>query len=189
MFDKWYAHLLKWAAHPKAVRYLAWVSFIESSVFPIPPDTLLLPMSLSKPQRCWYYAGVATLWSVLGGLFGYLLGFFIFEWVEHAIHWAGYRDPYEQVVLWFRSYGFWAVFLAGVTPIPYKLFTIAAGMVQMSLLPFVLASIFGRGFRFFLVAGVARYTHQSLEHWLKNDKIRILMVILTLLLLGAWAFL
>ena len=185
MLTKLYAKLLALAAHPKAIWFLGVVSFIEASLFPIPPDTLLIPMCLSKPMKSWYYASVTTLWSVLGGFFGYLLGFFIFEWVEHAIHWAGYHEAYMHVVEWFHSYGFLVVFLSGITPIPYKLFTIAAGMLHMPLLAFGLASVAGRGARFFFVAAIARYYHQSIDRWVKRYMGYIICVALVLIF-GAW---
>lgn len=188
MLTKLYNRLLLWAAHPKATWYLGMVAFIESSVFPLPPDVLLVPMCLSKPTKSWYYATITTVWSVIGGFFGYLLGFFIFEWIEYAIHWAGYHEAYAQVVEWFHAYGFWVVFLSGITPIPYKLFTIGAGMVQMPLLAFGLASICGRGARFFLVAAVARYTHQTIDRWMKQYAGRIMCAVLVLVL-GAWVLL
>lgn len=164
LFRRLYGKVIKWSEHHHAPYYLAGVSFIESSVFPIPPDVMLIPMVLSKPLKAWNYAGLTTLASVLGGLFGYLLGFFAFDLIGNLlIQTYGYEEFYHQVVAWFAHYGFLAILVAGFTPIPYKLFTIAAGATQMSLLPFIAASIVGRGLRFFLVAACIRAFGKKIE--------------------------
>lgn len=154
VFSRLYDLALRWAQHPHASRYLAGLSFAESSFFPVPPDVMLAPMALARRERAWFYAALTTGMSVLGGLAGYVIGVWALQTVEPLLHRVGYWDQYQMVRAWFDTYGFWAVFLAGFTPIPYKLFTISAGAVSMALLPFVLASIIGRGGRFFLVAGL-----------------------------------
>lgn len=152
IFQKLYNHVLKWSEHRHAPYYLAGVSFVESSVFPIPPDVMLIPMVLSKPQNARQYTSITIISSILGGLLGYVLGYFAFELIGlPLIHAFGYESGYARVVSWFGSYGFFAVLVAGFTPIPYKLFTIAAGVSQMALLPFIAASIIGRSIRFILV--------------------------------------
>jgi len=144
---------MQWAQHPHALYYLSGVSFIEASVFPIPPDCMLIPMSLKSPEKIWRYAAVTTFASVLGGLLGYLLGFYFFEKIGvPMVQFFGYEQAYETAVHWFDKYGFLALLMAAFTPIPYKLFTIGAGVSQMALLPFIIASIIGRAARFFLVA-------------------------------------
>lgn len=145
------------ARHRHAQYYLAVLSFTESSFFPIPPDAMLAPMSLARPERAWYYATLTTVMSVLGGLAGYLIGWLAFDLIEPALHAAGYWELYLAVREWFDRWGFWAIFIAGFSPIPYKLFTIAAGVISMPLLPFIVASIIGRGGRFYLVAGLMRW--------------------------------
>ena len=152
MFKKLYNHVLTWAEHPKAKIYLFILSFSESSFFPIPPDVMLAPMCLAKPKKGFYFALITTLGSVLGGIFGYLIGWFAFDLIEPIIESLNYQDKLEMVQVWFNEWGFWAIFIAGFSPIPYKLFTISAGLMQMLFLPFLLASIIGRGARFFLVA-------------------------------------
>jgi membrane protein YqaA with SNARE-associated domain len=148
-----YFKMIEWSRHRYATKYLAAVSFMESSFFPIPPDVMLLPMVLGKPVKAYYYAFIATVFSILGGILGYAIGYFAFEAIGIVIiDYFGIQDAFLTVKEWFKSYGFYAVLLAGVTPIPYKLFTITAGLVAMNFPAFFIASIFGRGMRFFLVA-------------------------------------
>ena len=154
IFSPLYDKALAWSRHPHAERYLAGVSFAESSFFPIPPDVQLAPMTLAHPPRWVRLAAITTLTSVLGGLLGYLIGVLALEAVTPLLHHVGYWHHFETAEAWFGRYGFWAIFIAGFTPIPYKVFTIAAGAAAMVLLPFVIASIIGRGARFFLVAGL-----------------------------------
>ncbi len=137
---------------------------MESSVFPIPPDVMLIPMVLSKPLKAWEYAAITTIASIFGGVLGYSIGFFAFEMIgEPIIQAMGYQAAYLQITQWFKAYGFYAVLLAGFTPIPYKIFTIASGATQMALLPFVMASIVGRGLRFFMVAALVKHFGVKME--------------------------
>jgi membrane protein YqaA with SNARE-associated domain len=154
IFSPLYARAMQWSRHRHAPWYLGGLSFAESSFFPIPPDVMLAPMSLAQPRRAWLFALITTLASVAGGLFGYLIGSYAFHLVEPLIRDGRYWDGYITAQAWFDRWGFWAVFLAGFSPIPYKVFTIAAGAVSMAVLPFAIASFIGRGARFFLVAGL-----------------------------------
>ena len=155
IFSRLYDLVLAWAAHPKATRYLAALSFAESSFFPIPPDVMLAPMVLAQRQRAWLLAALTTFWSVAGGVAGYCIGMFLFRLVaEPIIEFYDAQMAFDAALTQFRTHGIWIVFLAGFTPIPYKLFTISAGLASMGLLPFVAASLVGRGARFFLVAGL-----------------------------------
>jgi membrane protein YqaA with SNARE-associated domain len=156
MFRKLYDRVLLWSAHEKAPTYLAVLSAAESSFFPIPPDVMLAPMCLARPKRAWRLATVCTISSVLGGLLGFLIGQFAFGWVEPLIVRWGYGDAFDAAVASFEQHGFWYILLAGFTPVPYKVFTISAGVVGMPLMPFVAGSLAGRGGRFFLVAGLIR---------------------------------
>jgi len=162
-FSSLYSRAMQWSRHPHAPRYLAGLSFAESSFFPIPPDVMLAPMSLAMPKRAWYYAGLTTLMSVLGGLLGYLIGRFAFDLIQPYLHSWGYWEAYQTAQGWFDRWGFWAIFLAGFSPIPYKVFTITAGVISMALPPFVLASAIGRGARFFLVAGLMAWGGERME--------------------------
>jgi membrane protein YqaA with SNARE-associated domain len=168
LFGKLYDRAMTWARHPHASWYLGALSFAESSFFPVPPDVMLAPMSLSRPGRAWRYAALTTLTSVLGGLLGYLIGLFLFDLVQPLLHRFGYWDAYLLARDWFDRWGFWAIFLAGFSPIPYKVFTISAGAVAMSIGPFVLASLIGRGARFFLVSGLMRWGGETMEKKLRT---------------------
>lgn len=155
---------MQWARHKYASYWLALVSFTESSFFLVPPDVMLAPMSLARPDKAWFYAALTTVTSVMGGLLGYVIGVFALELIEPLIVKFGYQHAYLTAQQWFYDWGFWAIFLAGFTPIPYKVFTIAAGAVGMLLLPFILGSLIGRGMRFFLVAGLMKWGGPSLEN-------------------------
>ena len=163
IFSSLYKRTLVWSRHPHAPWYLGSLSFAESSFFPIPPDVMLAPMCLASPKRAWRFALLTTATSVAGGLFGYLIGHHAFEAIEPLLHDAGYWDRYQVAVTWFERWGFWAVFIAGFSPIPYKVFTIAAGALSMALLPFTLASLIGRGARFYLVAGLMAWGGARME--------------------------
>ena len=180
LFSPLYERVMQWSRHRHAPRYLAGLSFAESSFFPIPPDVMLAPMALANPQRAWHLALLTTIASVVGGLAGYLIGMFAFDLVEPMLHSTGSYEKYLNVKQWFDEWGFWAIFLAGFSPIPYKLFTIAAGVISMALLPFTLASLFGRGARFFLVAGVMAWGGEQMEGMLRKyvDRIGWIMVAL-----------
>lgn len=184
MFTRLYDMVLRWSGHPKAQHYLAGLSFAESSFFPIPPDVMLAPMVLARPERGWYLAAWTTLFSVLGGVLGYLLGLYAMEYILPLIHEIGYEARYQTVIAWFERWGFWVVFLAGFSPIPYKLFTIASGALQMAFLPFLVASAIGRGARFFLVAGLIRWGGERLEVQLRNQVERIGWAVVVVIGLG-----
>lgn len=169
IFQPCYDLALRWARHQHACRYLAGLSFAESMFFPIPPDVMLAPMSMSRPERAWLFAFITTVASVLGGIAGYALGYFTFEaWLEPIIISAGYEAKLQTTMSWFETYGVWVVFLAGFSPIPYKIFTISAGVLNMAFLPFLLASAVGRGARFFLVAGLMRWGGAAMEAKLRD---------------------
>ncbi len=169
MFSNLYQRVLTWSRHKYAVYYLAILSFAESSFFPIPPDVMLAPMALANRKRAWYFGTVTTVASVLGGIFGYVLGLYAFEpLVLPVIHYLGYETQFAHAETWFIQYGVWIVFVAGFSPIPYKVFTIAAGVMNMALLPFVIASFLGRGARFYLVCALIVWGGQKLEDHLRE---------------------
>ena len=180
LFSKLYDQVMQWSRHKYAVYWLALVSFTESSCFLIPPDVMLAPMTLAKPHKAWFYAGLTTVSSVLGGLLGYVIGMTAFQLIEPWLVTLGYMDSYYLAEQWFAQWGFWAMFLAGFTPIPYKVFTIASGVAGMALVPFIIGSSIGRGMRFFLVAGLMRWGGVRLEAVLRTwiDRIGWAMVIL-----------
>jgi len=168
IFSALYARTMTWARHRHAPWFLGGLSFAESSFFPIPPDVMLAPMSLAEPARAWRFALLTTLASVAGGLFGYAIGAFAFEHLEPLLRGTGFWPHYLAAQAWFAEWGFWAIFIAGFSPIPYKAFTIAAGTLSMALAPFALASLIGRGARFFLVAGLMRWGGARMEAALRR---------------------
>jgi membrane protein YqaA with SNARE-associated domain len=184
VFGRLYDWMLRAARHPHATWYLGGVSFAESSFFPIPPDVMLAPMTLARPRDWWLLALVTTLSSVLGGLLGYAIGVFLLDAALPLVERLGYLPAYERASDWFARYGFWAVFAAGFTPIPYKIFTISAGAAQMALLPFLLGSLVGRGGRFFLVAALVRALGPRIEPQLRRYVDAIGWAVLMLLALG-----
>lgn len=190
IFSYLYDKTILWSSHNHAPYYLAGVSFAESSFFPIPPDVMLISMGLAAPEKSWRYAFITTLFSVLGGIFGYCIGYFFMDLVQNWILTSSFHDNYLHIVQWFKVYGVWIVFLAGFSPIPYKLFTIAAGALHMAFLPFVLASALGRGLRFFLVSSILFYLGDSLRTKLRLyvDIIGwfLLLMIITGFLLIKW---
>ena len=155
--------MLFWSAHRHAPYYLAGVSFAESSFFPIPPDVMLVSMGLVRPKRAWQYALIAMLFSVLGGLFGYALGYFGMDLIEPHLMASSYAPMVTKVMHWFEQQGVWVVILAGFTPFPYKLFTITAGMMHMAFWPFIIGSFIGRGLRFFIVSGLLYFIGARIE--------------------------
>lgn len=178
LLSRLYDRAMIWAAHRHAPSYLMGLSFAESSFFPVPPDVMLAPMALATPKRAWYFAALTTIASVLGGLFGYLIGMFAFELVEPALQRYGYHDEFLRVQDWFDTWGFWAVFIAGFTPVPYKIFTIAAGLIAMPLLPFILASAIGRGARFYMVAALMVWGGERMQQWVRTYIDRIGWVVI-----------
>lgn len=184
VFGPLYERVMRWSRHPHAERYLAALSFAESSFFPIPPDVMLAPMCMAAPYKAWRFALNASVFSVLGGLAGYAIGYLLFEavepWLKNSDHWPAYLTARD----WFDRYGVWAVFVAGFSPIPYKVFTIAAGVASLGLPGFFIASLIGRGLRFFLVAGVVRYAGPRVEAMLLEYIERIGWVIVVLTAIG-----
>jgi membrane protein YqaA with SNARE-associated domain len=168
MFEKLYDWLIRWAKHPKAEVALTGFSIAESSFFPIPVDVLLAPMTLARPNRAWRLAALTTVASVFGGVIGYFIGLYSFDFIQPTLESLGWGAGISKAEELFKNYGVWITFMAGFSPIPYKLFTISAGALTMSFLPFVLASIVGRGLRFFLVAGIVKVVGESYEPLIKK---------------------
>ncbi|MEX0916269.1 MAG: YqaA family protein [Wenzhouxiangellaceae bacterium] len=154
MFRGLYDRVLIWSRHRHATRYLAGLSVAEATFFPVPPDVMLAPMVLADRSRAWSLALLTTLASVGGGIIGYLIGWFGLELIHPLLERVGYLHHYESAVEAFRDYGMWFVIVAGFTPIPFKIITIAGGALLMPLPGFILGSLIGRGARFFLVAGL-----------------------------------
>jgi membrane protein YqaA with SNARE-associated domain len=168
VFGPLYELVLTWSRHRHAERYLAGLSFAESSFFPIPVDVMLAPMCLAERSRAWRYAAIASIFSVLGGVAGYAIGLGAFDLIEPWLAESHYWLAYETSREWFDRYGVWVVFVAGFSPIPYKVFTIAAGVAALNLPVFFIASVLGRGARFFLVAGLVVLGGDKLEGTLRK---------------------
>jgi membrane protein YqaA with SNARE-associated domain len=172
-FARLYLKVMQWARSRYADYILAAVSFTESMIFPIPPDVMLMPMAMARPERAFYLGTLTTVFSVLGGIAGYGIGLWAFPTiVEPLLNHLGYMPQYERVHEWFMTWGFWVVVLAGFTPIPYKIFTVTAGMVGIAFLPFVLASMLGRGARFYLVAFLMAKGGPKLEQAIHDGLVR-----------------
>ncbi len=188
MIRRIYDRTMALADHPHAIWWLALVAFVESSVFPIPPDVLMIPMILARPSRAWLIALVALIASVLGGLLGYAIGMFAFESLGQPILAAmGKTEAMAAFNGRFNDLGFWAVLTAGITPFPYKVITIMSGWTAMPLGTFVATSILARALRFFVIAGLLRYFGAPIRDFIER---RLgLMFTLFLLLLGGGFFL
>lgn len=156
VLQRLYDRVLGWSAHPRAPAFLCALSFTESSFFPIPPDVMLAPMCLAQPKKSWRFAALCTASSILGGMLGYVIGRWAFTWIEAWLMSSVYASVFLAAVDAFEHWGWLYILVAGFTPIPYKVFTISAGVVGMPLIPFLLGSAIGRGARFFLVAGLIR---------------------------------
>lgn len=168
LFSRLLDRCLEWSRHRHAPWYLGALSFAESSFFPIPPDVMLAPMVLAERRKAWSFALLTTVTSVIGGLAGFAIGAVAIDWVMPTLERLGYLEAFDRAQAWFGEWGFWAILVAGFSPIPYKIFTIAAGTMAMPLLPFSLASVVGRGTRFFLVAGLIYFGGEPLERNLKR---------------------
>src|SRR5215470_17252479 len=165
MLRRLYAWCIDAADKPHATWLMGTVSFVESSFFPIPPDTMLIPMGLARPDRAWFYATVCTLTSVAGGVLGYVIGAALYESVgQWLIQIYGYGAKAEAFREAYRQYGAWIIVLKGLTPIPYKIVTITSGLAAYPIIPFILLSVVARGMRFYLVAFVIhRYGDRALK--------------------------
>lgn len=168
LFAPIYERCLGWAQHHRAPAFLAAMSAAESVIFPVPPDVMLAPMTLAQPQRWLRFASICTIASLLGGLLGYMLGAYLLDALWPWIERMGWSATFVQVQALFAQYGIWIVFVAGFTPIPYKVFTIASGATGIGLVPFTIGSLVGRGMRFFLVAGLIAWGGARLEQGLRR---------------------
>ncbi len=184
-----YDWVLRWADSPYGGVALFLLAFAESSFFPIPPDVLLMALALGARTKAFKFAAICSVGSVLGGLGGYAIGAAAFETVgQPIIDFYGVGDKYGEVAELYQEHGFWVVFAAGFTPIPYKVITIAAGVFKISLAPFTIASLVGRAARFFLVAGLIYAFGEPVKRFI-DRWFNILTVVFTILLVGGFVLL
>ena len=181
-----YHWTLKWAAHPHAAWMLFFISFIESSVFLIPPDVLLIPMTLTEPKRWFRFGLITTIASILGGIAGYYIGYALWETVgKGVVAFYGLGDAMDLVQAKYQANAFAAIFTAALTPIPYKVFTISAGLFHISLVTLIFASIIGRGLRFFAVAWLVGQFGEPVKEFIEKY-FDILTVAAAVLLVGGF---
>jgi len=164
IFSPLYAKVMLLSQHKHAPFYLYLTAFVESIFWPIPVDIMLAPMALAKRALAWRYALGATIFSVLGGAVGYYIGHALYDPVVMPfIEFMGYQGKMDTAQAWFTEWGIMVIFIASFTPIPFKVFTITAGIMSMAFLPFLLTALIGRGLRFFLVAGLMFVGGEKME--------------------------
>lgn len=186
MFKPLYDWTLKLSASPRAPRALAVISFSESSFFPVPPDVMLVPMVMAKPQKARNYALICTIASVLGGLAGYAIGALLYDTLGlWLIRLYGYGDRMEAFRQLYQEHGHWIILIKGFTPIPFKIITIASGLAGYDLLWFVVLSLITRGARFFLVAGVMNRFGGPLRRIIENH-LSVIGIVSILAIIGGF---
>ncbi|MBY6081260.1 YqaA family protein [Ruegeria arenilitoris] len=186
MLQSLYDRTIRLADHPHALWVLAFVAFIESSVFPIPPDVLMIPMILARPSRAWLIATVALVFSVLGGLLGYAIGAFFYDSIGQPILEAmGKGHAMQEFNQRFNDFGFWAVLTAGVTPFPYKVITIMSGWTGMPLGTFIATSILARALRFYIVAGLLWGFGEPIRDFIEK-RLGLMFTLFIILLIGGF---
>ena len=183
---KIYDWMMRMAAGPRAPYALGLVSFAESSFFPIPPDVMLVPMVLADRSKAWRHAALATVASLIGGLAGYAIGYYLFEIIGQPIlNFYGYAGKLDQVFAWFRDWGVWILIAKGWTPFPYKVLTILAGAAKMDLFSFAVASIVARAMRFFLVAGLLYFFGEPIRDFIEK-RLTLVTTVFVVALIGGF---
>jgi membrane protein YqaA with SNARE-associated domain len=187
MFKRLYDWTIRLAESPRATWALAGVSFAESSFFPIPPDVILAPMALAKPRKAWFYATICTISSVLGGIFGYAIGYLLYDTVgQWLIHLYGLSEKAADFHATYDRIGAWIILVKGVTPIPYKLVTIVSGLAHYNFFLFVLLSLITRGARFFILAGILNRFGDPIRGLLERHFAAVMIVVLFFIVAGFW---
>ena len=185
LLKKLYDKVLEKSSKPEAERFLGTISFCKSSFFPIPPDILVLPMVLARPHKWIRIALITTIFSVLGGAFGYLIGLFLWDLLgEPIIHFYNLEEKFNMFKENYNKNGAIIVFIAGISPIPYKLITIASGGLHLNIYIFILASFVSRGFRFFILAGLLRLFGKPAKKFIEDNFTLATSIIGILLVLG-----
>lgn len=186
MLRRLYDWTMNQASGPNAPYALGAVSFAESSVFPIPPDVILIPMVIANRAKAWWYATLCTITSVLGGLLGYAIGALLFvEVAQPILSFYGYAEKFDSFADQYNELGAWIVFIAGVTPFPFKVITLASGATALNLPIFILSSIVARGLRFFVVAGLLYYLGPPIRAFIE-ERLALMFTIFVVLLVGGF---
>ena len=186
MMRRMYDWMMGMAGSPRAPWALGVVSFIESSFFPIPPDVMLIPMVLRDRSKAWWYATIATVTSVAGGILGYAIGYFFFEAIGKPIlNFYGREHALDSFIQFVHEYGVEAVIIKGMTPIPFKVVTIAAGVAKMDLLAFIGASIIARAMRFYLVAALLYFFGQPIREFIER-RLTLVTTVFVVVLVGGF---
>ncbi len=186
MIRKLYDWTMSLAGHRNASGALFGVSFVESSFFPVPPDIMLVPMVLAERLKAWWFATICTVGSVLGGLAGYAIGYFLFEAVGQPLfEFYGYAEKFQKFAAQYNDYGAWVVFIAGITPFPYKVITIASGATALNFAVFVIASIAARALRFFIVAGLLYWFGPPIRDFIEK-RLGLVFTVFMVLLIGGF---
>ncbi len=186
MLNRLYTRTLALADHPRALWLLALVAFVESSVFPIPPDVLIIPMIIARPNRAWLIASVALVASVIGGMLGYAIGAFAYDQIGQPIlATLGKADAMAEFSTKFNDFGFWAVLTAGITPFPYKVITIMSGWTGMPIGTFIATSILARGLRFFILAGLLWKYGAPIRDFIEK-RLGLMSILFVILLFGGF---
>jgi len=186
MMRRAYDWTMRTAAHDKAPQALFWVAFAESSFFPIPPDVMLIPMVLAQRAKAWLYAGICMVGSVLGGVAGYAIGYFLYETIgQGLIAVYGLSAQFEAYRAAYNEWGLWIILIKGLTPIPYKIVTIASGAAAFDFWVFIAASIVTRGARFFLVAGLLYWLGEPIRDFIER-RLTLLTTTFVVLLVGGF---
>ena len=189
MIKNLYNKTMALAGHPQAIFLLGAVSYIEASFFPIPPDVMLIPMVLMNPSRAWLFALVATAFSVLGGIFGYIIGTFSYEHIaEPLLYSLGKEAEMVNFSNKYNEIGVWAVITAGISPIPYKVVTIMSGATNLNFAVFLGASMASRGVRFFVVAGLLHFYGHEIRDFIERYLNWVFMLFVILLVVGFIGF-
>ena len=190
---KIFRNLYNWTLDQSSKKYAPWflafISFVESSFFPIPPDIILIPMIIAKRTKAFLYAFVCTISSVFGGLFGYLIGYALFNSIGIIlVNFYGMTEYIGNLNEYYNNYGIWFVLIAGFTPLPFKIITIASGLFQLNLIIFILCSLVARGGRFYLIAGLLYLFGEAIKKFI-DRYFNFLTVLFFILLIGSILFL
>ena len=185
MLRRLYDSVMRLAAGRNATPWLAAVSFAESSIFPIPPDVMLAPMVFARPERAYFYATVCTIASVIGGAFGYAIGYFLTPVGETILRLTGNPEGLVVMKAWYDQYGAWVILGKGLTPIPFKLVTITSGILQYAFLPFIVASVITRAGRFFIVAALVKRFGPAIQPVIEK-RLALFTVLFLVVLVGGF---